>query len=194
MKKAILFLFILTAGASYGATINDMPERLGQFTKNLDTVSASFEQMKLLPESTKRFVATGRVKFKKDNGFIWMQESPKKQTFVSTKEKYCLDGVAQDLNSLPYFYYVRQIIDDVLNGDISGLSTVFAVDYVEYGQDSWQLTAKPRFQAVADILQDMVIYGNTHDLTKVIITYNDGTIVIIKFNRNVAEIKDEIAC
>ena len=56
------------------------------------------------------------------------------------------------------------------------------------------MTARPRFTAVADIVQDMVMYGNTTDLTKVIITYNDGTIVIVQFNRGIAEIQDEIAC
>ena len=194
MKKIFLFVFCLFVGTSYGAQITDMPERLGHFSKNLESVSASFNQIKLLPESTKRFVATGRVKFTKNQGFIWMQDTPKKQVFVSTKEKYCVDGVAQDLNSLPYFSYVRKIIDDVLNGDISRLQTVFSVEYIEYGKNSWQLTARPRFDAIADILQDVVMYGTTDDLDKIIITYNNGTVVIINFKRMNTEISDEIAC
>lgn len=194
MKKILLSLFLLFVGTAYGATITEMPKILGQFTQNLDTVSATFNQMKLLPESTKRFVSTGRVKFKKNMGFIWLQDTPKKQVFVSTKDKYCVDGETQNLNSLPYFYYVRKIIDDVLNGDISGLQTVFRVDYTEYGKTLWQLTARPRFDAVADILQDVVMYGSVTDLDKVVITYNNGTVVIIQFDRMNTEIKDEIAC
>lgn len=192
MKKIVLFL-LLISGVAHADDIPDM-QRFDTFTKNLGTVSATFEQMKILPESTKHFVTKGRVKFQKDVGFIWLQDSPTKQTFVSTKTKYCLDGVAQDLNSLPYFYYVREIIDQALNGNIAGLQTVFKIDYSEYGKDMWQMTARPRLVAVADILQDMVMYGNTTDLTKVIITYNDGTIVIIQFNRAKSEITDEIAC
>ena len=102
--------------------------------------------------------------------------------------------MAQDLNSLPYFSYVRKIIDDVLNGDISRLQTVFSVEYIEYGKNSWQLTARPRFDAIADILQDVVMYGTTDDLDKIIITYNNGTVVIINFKRMNTEISDEIAC
>ena len=89
---------------------------------------------------------------------------------------------------------MREIIDQALNGNIAGLQTVFKIDYSEYGKDMWQMTARPRLVAVADILQDMVMYGNTTDLTKAIITYNNGTIVIIQFNRAKSEITDEIAC
>lgn len=193
MKKIALILMLVSGGA-YAANITSMPPRLDQFAKNLNTVSASFKQIKMIPESDKKFNATGRVKFQKGTGFIWFQDTPVKQLFVSTMDKYCVDGVTKNLNSLPYFYYVRQVIDDVLNGDIAGLQTVFKVDYTEYGKNLWQLTATPRFDAVADFLQDIVVYGSTTDLTKVIITYNDGTVIIIQFNRMSTEIADEIVC
>jgi hypothetical protein len=192
MKKIILLLLLLPFGA-YADNLGAM-ERFDTFAKNLGTVSASFEQMKILPETTKQFVSTGRVKFKKDVGFVWIQDTPTKQKFVSTKQQYCVDGMAQDLQSLPYFYYVREIIDSALNGDISGLQMVFNVDYSEYGKTLWQMTVRPRFTAVADILQDVVMYGSTTELTKAIITYNDGTIVIIQFKPQKTEIQDEIAC
>ena len=190
MKKYVFLFAVIISGRAYAI---DMP-RFDTFTNNLETVSASFNQMKILPETTKQFVSTGRVKFQKNAGLIWMQDTPTKQTFISTKQKYCLNGVAQDLNSLPYFYYVRSMIDNALNGNRADLETLFVIDYYEYGKNDWQMTARPRFTAVADIVQDMVMYGNTTDLTKVIITYNDGTIVIVQFNRGIAEIQDEIAC
>ena len=191
MKKLICLLLVLSGSVAYANT--DMA-RFETFTKNIDTVSATFNQMKLVPESTKRFVATGRVKFQKDVGFVWIQDNPTKQVFVSTKKKYCIDGVAQDLNSLPYFYYVREIIDDALNGDISGLEKVFNLDYSEYGKNLWQITATPKYDSVADIMQDVVMYGSTTELTKVIITYQNGTVIIIQFDPMNTEIKDEIAC
>ena len=150
MKKIILVLAMIS-GVAHAA--DDM-KYLKTFTENLGTVSASFEQMKILPESTKKFVSTGRVKFTKDVGFIWMQDKPTKQVFVSTKNKYCIDGEAKDLKELPYFYYVRSMIDNALNGNTADLETVFRIDYTEYGKASWQLVAKPRFDMVADILQD----------------------------------------
>ncbi len=190
MRKFILAL-VMISGAAYAG--NDMA-RLDTFTRNLSALSASFEQIKILPESAKKFVARGRVKFQKDIGFIWMQESPEKQVFVSTKDKYCVNGKSQDLNALPYFYYVRSMIDNALNGNITDLESVFKIDYAEYGKTLWQLTAKPRIDAVADILQDIVMYGALTELTKVIITYNDGTIIILQFKSGGVEIKDEIAC
>lgn len=192
MKKIILLLLLLPFGVYAGELVN--MERFDTFTKNLGTVSASFEQMKILPETTKQFVSTGRVKFQKDVGFVWIQDTPTKQKFVSTKQQYCVDGTAQDLKNLPYFYYVREIIDSALNGDISGLQMVFNIDYSEYGKTQWQMTVRPRFTAVADILQDVVMYGSTTELTKAIITYNDGTIVIIQFKPQKTEIQDEIVC
>ena len=193
MRFFALCLMFLSFGA-LATPIDSMPDRLGQFTDNLDVVSASFNQMKIIPESNKQFNANGRVKFHKGNGFIWIQDTPIHQVFISTTDKYCIDGQSNDLNSLPYFYYVRRIINDTLNGDIARLNAVFDVDYLEYGKNQWQLTATSRLSSVADFLQDFVMYGTTTDLTKVIITYQDGTIVIIKFKRMDTEIKDEIVC
>lgn len=190
MRKYIIALVIIVSGVAHA---ENMPH-FDTLTKNLGTVSASWHQMKILPETTKKFMSDGRVKFEKDVGFIWIQDKPVKQVFVSTTQKYCVDGIAQDLNSLPYFYYIRSMINNALNGNIDDLEMVFKIDYSEYGKNNWQMTARPRLTAVADILQDMVIYGTTDDLTKAIITYNDGTIVIITFNRGIAEIQDEIAC
>ena len=190
MRKYIISLIMIMSGVAHAGT---MPY-FDAFTKNLGTVSASWHQIKILPETTKKFVSDGRVKFEKDVGFIWLQDNPVKQVFVSTTQKYCIDGKAQELNSLPYFYYIRGMINNALNGNIDDLETVFKIDYSEYGTDNWQMTARPRLTAVADILQDMVIYGTTDNLTKVIITYNDGTIVIITFNYGIAEIQNEIAC
>ena len=189
MKYVTLFLFLI----SCRAYATDM-QRFDTFTRNLDTVSASFEQIKIIPESSKKFTATGKVKFKKGTGFIWKQNTPTYQTFVSTKTNYCIDGVSKDLDSLPYFYYIRGMIDNALSGDVSDLKTVFNLDYSEYGKTQWQLTATPRFDSVAEFLQDFVMYGTTTDLTKVIITYQNGTVVIMKFDRLNTEVKDEIAC
>jgi hypothetical protein len=71
---------------------------------------------------------------------------------------------------------------------------VFDIEYSEYGKNQWQMTAKPRFDSVSDFIQDFVMYGTTTNLTEIIITYQNGTVVIIKFNRMSAEIRDEIAC
>ncbi|MBO4582673.1 MAG: outer membrane lipoprotein carrier protein LolA [Alphaproteobacteria bacterium] len=189
MKYIALFLCFFSCGA-YAAGM----QRFEVFTENLGNVSASFEQIKMIPESTKKFTATGVVKFEKGNGFIWKQNTPTKQVFISTKTNYCIDGEAKDLDSLPYFYYIRAMIDNALSGDTSDLETVFNLDYSEYDKTGWQLTAKPRYDSVSEFLQDFIMYGTTTNLTKIIITYQNGTVVIIKLNRMNTDIKDEIAC
>ena len=189
MRYIVLFLSFISCGV-YAA---DM-QHFKTFTENLGSVSASFEQIKMIPESTKKFISTGQVKFEKGTGFIWKQNTPIKQVFISTKTNYCIDGESTDLDSLPYFYYIRDMIDSALSGDLSDLQTIFNLDYSEYEKNKWQITAKPRFDSVAEFLQDFVMYGTTKDLTKIIITYQNGTIVIIKFNRMNTEIKDEIVC
>lgn len=193
MRFLILCLLLLTAPAT-AKPITEMPERLTQFTENMNTVSATFTQTKIIPESTKKFNSSGYVKFQKGTGFIWAQQKPNTQTFVSTTDKYCINGRVRDLTAMPYFYYIRRIIDDTLNGDIAGLNTLFYVDYDEYENNQWQLTTKPRLSSVRDFVQEFVMYGTTNDLDKVVITYQDGTIVIINFKRTDTEFPDEIAC
>ena len=194
MKKLLLLVALILSGPAVAAPITEMPARLATFAENLNSVSATFHQTKIIPDSIKKFQSSGRVKFQRGTGFIWAQTKPSKQTFISTTDKYCINGRVRDLTAMPYFYYVRRIIDDTLNGDISGLNTVFYVDYDEYDNDSWQMTAKPRLTAVNDFVQEFVMYGTTTDLDKVVLTYQDGTIVIIEFKRMNTEIPDEIAC
>ena len=85
------------------------------------------------------------------------------------------------------------MIDKMLDGNMSDFLFAFNVDYNEH-KDSWTLVATPRLTAVADMIQDITIYGTTTDLTKTIMTYNDGTIVILEFNRLNKELDDEIIC
>ena len=170
-----------------------MPDTLKTFTENLNTVSATFKQTKILPESTKRFMSNGYVKFVKNVGFTWHQQKPSEETFTSTLKKYCVNGETKELNELPYFYRIQTMIDNMLNGDMSEFLYAFNVDYNEH-KNSWVMAATPRLTAIADMIQDVTIYGTTTDLTKVIMTYYDGTIVILEFARLTKEITDEIAC
>ncbi len=194
MKKFLMLMTLILSGSAVAAPITEMPERLGQFTENLDTVSATFRQTKIIPDSVKKFSSSGQVKFHKGIGFIWKQQKPNAQTFISTTDRYCINGRVRDLTSMPYFYYVRSIIDDTLNGDVDALNTVFFVDYNEYNANQWQLTARPRLTSVRDFVQEFVMYGTITDLDKIVMTYQDGTIIIIEFKRMNTEIPDEINC
>ena len=194
MKKIIFVLccvFSLNAFA-YPVT-GEMPEKLKTFTDNLESVSATFKQTKILPESTKRFISNGYVKFVKNVGFAWHQQKPSEDVFTSTLKEYCVNGEAKELTELPYFYRVQSMIDKMLNGDMSEFLFAFDVDYSEH-KNSWTLVASPRLVILADMIQNLTMYGNIKDLNKVIITYYDGTIVILEFNRSKKDFTDEIVC
>ena len=194
MKKIIFVLccvFSLNVFA-YPVT-GEMPEKLKTFTDNLESVSATFKQTKILPESTKRFISNGYVKFVKNVGFAWHQQKPSDEIFTSTLTEYCVNGEAKELTELPYFYRVQSMIDKMLNGDMSEFLFAFDVDYSEH-KNSWTLVASPRLVILADMIQNLTMYGNTQDLNKVVMTYYDGTIVIWEFNRSKKEINDEVNC
>lgn len=184
-------MFSLNAFA-YPVT-DEMPEKLKTFTDNLESVSATFKQTKILPESTKRFISTGYVKFVKNVGFTWHQQKPSNDVFTSTLTEYCVNGETKELTDLPYFYRIQSMIDKMLNGDMSDFLFAFNVDYTEY-KNSWTLVATPRLVVVADTIQNLTMYGSTKDLTKVVMTYYDGTIVILEFNRSKKDFTDEIVC
>ena len=194
MKKLILILCCMFSLNAFAYPVTDeMPEKLKTFTDNLESVSATFKQTKILPESTKRFISTGYVKFVKNVGFTWHQQKPSNDVFTSTLTEYCVNGETKELTDLPYFYRIQSMIDKMLNGDMSDFLFAFNVDYTEY-KNSWTLVATPRLVVVADTIQNLTMYGSTKDLTKVVMTYYDGTIVILEFNRSKKDFTDEIVC
>ncbi len=173
--------------------IDSMPTKIKTFTDNLETVSATFNQTKILPESTKRFISTGYVKFVKNTGFTWHITKPSNTVFTSTLSTYCVNGESAELSKLPYFYQIQNMIDKMLNGDMNDFLYAFNVDYVEKS-DNWTMFATPRLTNIADLIQDLTIYGSETDLDKIIMTYSDGTIVILEFKKMKTELSDEIAC
>lgn len=197
MKKVIKIISLLSCILSFNALAypitDEMPEKLKTFTDNLESVSANFKQTKILPESTKRFISNGYVKFVKNVGFIWYQQKPYDEKFVGTMTTYCTNGEIKELNELPYFYRIQSMIDKMLNGDMSDFLFAFNVDYTEY-KNTWTLVATPRLTVVADMLQNLTMYGSDKDLDKIVMTYYDGTIVILEFNRLTKDIQDEIIC
>lgn len=192
-NKIIALLILMITNVCFAAPVDSMPEKMKTFTDNLGTVSATFKQTKILPESTKRFISNGYVKFVKNNGFTWHQEKPSQTTFTSTLSTYCVNGESMELSKLPYFYQIQNMIDKMLNGDMNDFLYAFNVDYVEKS-DNWTMFATPRLTNIADLIQDLTIYGSETDLDKIIMTYSDGTIVILEFTKMKTELNDEIAC
>lgn len=194
MKWIILFVCMFsTASFAQGAT--DVPQRFRQFVDNLTDVTASFLQTKTMPESSKKFTSTGKVRFVKGTGFIWKQMTPTKLTFISTLDKYCVgENNANDLKSLPYFGQISRMIDGVLNGDLDDFSTAFHVDYSEIGKKGWRIVATPKIVSVAGFLSKMTFDGSTSDLTSVKIQYVNGAQITLDFQKTSNALTDEIKC
>ena len=197
MKRVILAIFLsfipLLASAD---KIDAIPDRIKMLSENLNHASVSFVQTKIMPESTKRFTSTGKIKFIKNVGVKWMQIKPTTKTFISTTDKYCSDdGVVQDLSDLPHFSYVKNTIDDMLNGDMTRFLYAFDVDYTESEKDtSWHMVSTPTISGISDLIQNITIYGTTTRISKIILTYHNGTILILEFTILKSEITDEIKC
>lgn len=183
MKRFIIPIFLLITRLSYAAPIREMPPRLIKFTENLTTVHASFTQTKILPDITREFKSSGTVTFVPNIGFSWHQTSPKPHEFTSTTETYCTgDGITHKLDELPYFNYTKRAIDKMLGGDISDMLFAFDIDYSESSDsDSWHLIATPSIATISEMIQNITFYGTTTEISKMIITYYDGTIVIMEF-------------
>ena len=115
------------------------------------------------------------------------------EVFTSTLTTYCVNGETKELNELPYFYRIQSMIDKMLNGDMTDFLFAFDVDYTEH-KNTWTLVATPRITAIADMIQNLTMYGSTTDLTKIVMTYDDGTIIILEFKRSKKDFADEIAC
>ncbi len=196
MRKFVYSFLILVPIMSFAKPLTDtMPTRLKTFVDNLDDVSANFTQIKILPESTKQFKSSGRVRFVKGTGFTWHQIKPSETIFTSTLASYCLNGDSKELNELPYFHQIQNMIDEMLNGNMSDFLFAFNADYTDdKSANGWHIVATPRLTALADFIQDLTIYGTTQNLNKIIITYADGTIVILNFTRSNKVFNYEIVC
>lgn len=195
-KIGKLFLLVMIlSGTANAKNITEMPATLKTFTDNLGTVYASYKQAKTLPESTKTFRADGTVKFVKDVGFKWKQQTPSSFEFTSTLDSYCTSNDKQALATLPYFSQIQSMIKDVLNGDMTRFLMVFNVDYSETKKSkTWVLQATPKLSAVADFLGSITMTGNLTDLKQMVIMYKNGTIITIDFKRMNTESPDEIKC
>lgn len=193
--KKLFLLTVLLCGTANAHTITEMPSRLKTFTDNLESASASYIQSKTLPESVKTFRSYGNVKFVKNVGFKWIQKKPNSFEFTSTLDTYCVNNDKQALSALPYFSQIQSMIKDVLNGDMSKFLMVFNADYIESKKGTnWTLQATPKLSNISEFLESITLAGNINDLKQMVITYKNGTTIVLDFTRMKTDLPDEIKC
>lgn len=196
MKIVIFFVCGLFLSFSVNARqIDSMPPRLEKFVTGLGAATASFTQTKTIPESSRKFVATGHVKFVKGRGFVWHQETPTMMKFTSTTTAYCIDDKKQNLSSLPYFGQIQSVVDDMLNGDMTRFLSLFNVDYTDTRAiGGWAINATPKNDRIGDFIKGISMSGNARELYKITVEYAGGTRIVIEFKRPKKDITDEIVC
>lgn len=181
-----LFVFKVRAG--------DIPHDsiLSQCLQKTDIFKADYVQTKTFAPDLS-FISTGSFKFVKNLGLILKQNTPNKFIFVSTLEKYCMDGKKEKLSDLPYFSKVKKLIDDFLNQDYSYLNKVFDLEYEEINS-SFILKLKPKNDKMAEFIDSISVYGDKERLQAFEMKYQNNMILYINFYPPYKDITDEINC
>ena len=150
MKFLVFLISIIFIGNLNAKELENSDYKLfKQFIDNLGVVNLDFEQTKKIPNIKKEFKNSGKLKFIKNKGLIWKEEAPNNLSFIATKKCYLIKEGNEiknndKLNNLPHFDDIKNLIDKILNNDLSELKETFNVDYNELINNSWNLTLTPK--------------------------------------------------
>lgn len=172
MKKTVcLFLFLFHVGSTNAVTQKDFK----QFLKNLDVVSVDIDQTRYVRALDKSFKSKSIAEFNKKEGIVkW--NGVGNSSFVSSKTAYKVNnGKGKRLANLPYFSDIKEIIDEVLVGNIGALEDVFDVIY------SAKLILVPTISEISDIILKICVDLNEKQLNSVEIYYRNGDKVVLNF-------------
>ena len=201
MRKFLLFVlfvcgfsFDVIAGSNIGKDAA-FYKFIGDLNENNKRV-ASFIQTKTFLKYNKSFVVTGWVKFIKDVGVLWQQETPKKFQFVSTKGQYCLnDKTHREMSTLPYMDRIKNMVDEAIEGDFSKVEEAFFVDYSEdVNKKNWNLVLVPKLSRISGVIKKISLSGDVKNLLDFSIEYLNGVFISVVFDELNEERDNEIKC
>lgn len=191
--KYIVFLFLICFSVFVRAESIPSDALIVQFLTGVQKMTLHFHQTKTIPEIERSFQSSGVFQFEKNKGIIMKQEKPSVRTFISTTEEFCLDGQKESLEKLPHFSDVKNLIDHLLEGDMTDLVKVFEITYSEKNK-IWQLDLVPIRREMKNFIQKIVLKGNINAIQKIIIEYTDGTKMGIDYSPTQQDLTDEIKC
>ena len=183
MKKTVcFFLFLFCVGAADAVTQKDFK----QFLKNLDVVSVDIDQTRYVHALDKSFTSKSSAEFNKKKGTIkW--NGGENITFVSSRTAYKInDGEGKSLSDLLYFSDIREIVDEVLAGNISALEDAFDVTY------STKLILVPTISEISDIILKIFLDLDANRLNSIEIYYRNGDKVIMNFRHKEINEKNKL--
>ncbi|MBO4405163.1 MAG: hypothetical protein J5821_00350 [Alphaproteobacteria bacterium] len=172
MRKTVcFFLFLFCVGAAGAVTQGDFK----QFLKNLGVVSVDIDQTRYVRALDKSFTSKSSAEFDKNKGTIkW--KGAENSSFVSSRTAYKVnDGKGKSLSDLPYFSDIKEIVDEVLTGNISALEDVFDVTY------STKLILVPTISEISDMILKIFVDLDVEKLNSIEIFYRNGDKVLMSF-------------
>ncbi len=183
MNKIIFFFLFLFCSGSVGAIT---PKDFKQFLKNLDVVSVDIDQTRYVRALDKSFKSKSIAEFNKKEGTVkWNDDG--NNSFISSKTTYKTNnGDEKHLADLPYFSDIKEIIDEVLDGNIDALEDVFDVTY------STKLILVPTISEISDIILKICIDLDEKQLNSVEIYYKNGDKVVLNFRRKEISGKEKV--
>ncbi len=173
MKKTVcFFLFLFYLGSANAVTQEDFKK----FLKNLDVVSVDIDQTRYVHALDKFFTSKSQAEFNKEKGTVkW--NGAEGSSFVSSKTVYTVhDGGGKTLSDLPYFSDIKEIIDEVLAGNIDALEDVFDVTY------STKMILVPTISEISDIILKIFVDLDENHMNSIEMYYRNGDKVILNFH------------
>lgn len=183
MKKTVcFFLFLFYVGVVDAVTQEDFK----QFLKNLDVVSVDIDQTRYVRALDKSFTSKSRAEFDKKKGTVrW--NGPRNSLFISSKTAYKVnDGEGRSLSDLPYFSDIKEIIDEVLAGNVNALEEAFDVTY------STKLIFVPTVSEISDMILKIFVDLDEKKLNSVEIFYRNGDKVFMSFRHKEISGRDKV--
>ena len=200
MKFLVFLISIIFIGNLNAKELENSDYKLFKsFIDNLGVVNLDFEQTKKIPNIKKEFKNSGKLKFIKNKGLIWKEEAPNNLSFIATKKCYLIKEGNEiknndNLNNLPHFDDIKNLIDKILNNDLSELKETFNVDYNELINNSWNLTLTPKILRIKRYIKTLKILGTRNEILNIEVHYVNKTIIYFNFSKAKVFLDDEIKC
>lgn len=194
MKLPLWLICLLTFSTAAHAGQIQKSSIINELINNIEVENFDFTMQKSIPNISRVFKSSGKVKFVRNNGLVWKQIEPAELTFIATKEKYCTADNSGDLGNLPHFSDISAMIDNVLDGNYAALDNLFHINYAEDKQKNWNLILVPHEKELKAVIGRFVILGNDRQINDIIIEYTSGITITLNFIKTRAFLTDEIHC
>lgn len=194
MKNLWMLILLFFVGVVWADnhSSDEAQTRLNQLTSgyiDLHLFEASFIQTKQVKFMQKPLVSSGRIRFAKNHGLLWIIDKPfQSKTWVNQQGVFKANQF-EDKKQVkdPQMKAVAGLLGDLLSAQIDQVAQKFSV--VEDSTDIdtvWQVTLRPNTTLMKKVLQSIQVIGTDPDVENV---QGIQRIVVTDSNQNVTEIE-----